>query len=324
MQPLRSTPGPMRTGSTGPGPGEPGRGPNNSGQGQGQGISALIGTLAVIAALLFQLEPVRRALFEWLQGGVSPVTTVGIAIVVLVVLFLISAIKIVREYERGVIFRLGRLIGAKGPGLFILIPIIDKMVKVSLRVIALDIPPQEVITKDNVPVQVNAVVFFRVVDPSKSVVEVEDFLQATNQISQTTLRSVLGQAELDELLAEREKLNRRLQEIIDEHTDPWGVKVGTVEIKDVRIPQEMQRAIARQAEAERERRAKIINADGELQAAEKLAEAARILQEQPASIQLRFLQTLLDITSEQTTTIVFPLPIDVLKAFMPAGDRQRS
>ena len=251
-------------------------------------------------------------------------TTVGIAIIVLVVLFLISAIRIVREYERGVIFRLGRLIGAKGPGLFILIPIIDKMVKVSLRVIALDIPPQEVITKDNVPVQVNAVVFFRVVDPSKSVVEVEDFLQATNQISQTTLRSVLGQAELDELLAEREKLNRRLQEIIDEHTDPWGIKVGTVEIKDVRIPQEMQRAIARQAEAERERRAKIINADGELQAAEKLAEAARILQEQPASIQLRFLQTLLDITSEQTTTIVFPLPIDVLKAFMPVGENQRS
>jgi len=296
-----------------------GPGPN-----QGQGISALLGTLAVLAALLFQLEPVRRALFDWLQGGVSPVMTVGIAIIVLVVLFLISAIRIVREYERGVVFRLGRLIGAKGPGLFILIPIIDKMVKVSLRVIALDIPPQEVITKDNVPVQVNAVVFFRVVDPSKSVVEVEDFLQATNQISQTTLRSVLGQAELDELLAEREKLNRRLQEIIDEHTDPWGIKVGTVEIKDVRIPQEMQRAIARQAEAERERRAKIINAEGELQAAEKLADAARILQEQPASIQLRFLQTLLDITSEQTTTIVFPLPMDILRAFVPAGENRRS
>ena len=299
-------------------------GGQSPGSTQGQGISALLGTLAVIAALLFQLEPVRRALFDWLQGGVSPVMTVGIAIIVLVVLFLISAIRIVREYERGVVFRLGRLIGAKGPGLFILIPIIDKMVKVSLRVIALDIPPQEVITKDNVPVQVNAVVFFRVVDPSKSVVEVEDFLQATNQISQTTLRSVLGQAELDELLAEREKLNRRLQEIIDEHTDPWGIKVGTVEIKDVRIPQDMQRAIARQAEAERERRAKIINADGELQAAEKLAEAARILQEQPASIQLRFLQTLLDITSEQTTTIVFPLPMDILRAFVPAGEDRRS
>jgi regulator of protease activity HflC (stomatin/prohibitin superfamily) len=281
----------------------------------GQGIS-LVGALLAFLAVLLQLRPVRELLFQFFQGGAG-VTSLTIAVLIaLVVVVLASAIRIVREYERGVVFRLGRLIGAKGPGLFFLIPIVDKMVKVSLRVITLDIPPQEVITKDNVPVQVNAVVFFRVVDPNKSVVEVEDFLQATNQISQTTLRSVLGQAELDELLAEREKLNRRLQEIIDEHTDPWGIKVGTVEIKDVRIPQEMQRAIARQAEAERERRAKIINATGELQAAEKLAEAARILQEHPASIQLRFLQTLLDITSEQTTTIVFPLPIDVLRPFV--------
>jgi regulator of protease activity HflC (stomatin/prohibitin superfamily) len=283
---------------------------------RGQGLSGLLGTLFVLLAIVLQLEPVRRILFQLLQGGVGVVNITVLLLVALAVLVLISAIRIVREYERGVIFRLGRLIGAKGPGLFFLIPIVDKMVKVSLRVIALDIPPQEVITKDNVPVQVNAVVFFRVVDPNRSVVEVEDFLQATNQISQTTLRSVLGQAELDELLAEREKLNRRLQEIIDEHTDPWGIKVGTVEIKDVRIPQDMQRAIARQAEAERERRAKIINAEGELQASEKLAEAARILQEQPASIQLRFLQTLLDITSEQSSTIIFPLPIDLITPFL--------
>jgi regulator of protease activity HflC (stomatin/prohibitin superfamily) len=289
---------------------------------QRRGISALVGTLFVILATLLQLEPVRRVLFQLLQGGVGVVNITVLLLVALAVLVLISAIRIVREYERGVIFRLGRLIGAKGPGLFFLIPIVDKMVKVSLRVIALDIPPQEVITKDNVPVQVNAVVFFRVVDPNRSVVEVENFLQATNQISQTTLRSVLGQAELDELLSEREKLNRRLQEIIDEHTDPWGIKVGTVEIKDVRIPQDMQRAIARQAEAERERRAKIINAEGELQASEKLAEAARILQEQPASIQLRFLQTLLDITSEQSSTIIFPLPIDLITPFLARENKQ--
>lgn len=300
-----------------------GEGGNGSGGGGGSGIS-LAGALLAILAVLVQLPPVRELLFQVLQGGVG-VTSFTIALIVaLVVVVLASAIRIVREYERGVIFRLGRLIGAKGPGLFFLIPIVDKMVKVSLRVVTLDIPPQEVITKDNVPVQVNAVVFFRVVDPSKAVVEVEDYFQAVNQLSQTTLRSVLGQAELDELLAEREKLNRRLQAIIDEHTDPWGIKVGTVEIKDVRIPQEMQRAIARQAEAERERRAKIINADGELQAAEKLAEAARIMQQQPASIQLRFLQTLLDITSEQTTTIVFPLPIDIVRPFLAGEDRDRA
>ncbi len=281
-----------------------------------QGISALVGVLLAVVVFLLQLEPFRKALLEFFQGGAAVNTFTIALILVLVIMLLSSAIRIVREYERGVIFRLGRLIGAKGPGLFFLIPIVDKMVKVSLRVITLDIPPQEVITRDNVTVQVNAVVFFRVMDPNKAIVEVEDFLQATNQISQTTLRSVLGQVELDELLAEREKLNKRLQEIIDEHTDPWGIKVKTVEIKDVRIPQEMQRAIARQAEAERERRAKIINAEGEYQAAERLAQAAQVLQQQPASIQLRFLQTLLDITSERTTTVVFPVPIDILKPFM--------
>lgn len=245
-----------------------------------------------------------------------------IVIIIFAVFLLISIIRIVREYERGVIFRLGRLLGAKGPGIFILLPFIDKMVKVSLRVIALDIPPQEVITRDNVTCQVNAVVFFRVIDPSKAIVEVEDFFQATNQISQTTLRSVLGQVELDELLAERDALNKQLQAIIDENTDPWGIKVKSVEIKDVRIPQEMQRAIARQAEAERERRAKIINAEGEFQASQQLSEAARVLQSQPASIQLRFLQTLLDVTSEQSTTIVLPIPIELLKGL--SGDTKES
>jgi regulator of protease activity HflC (stomatin/prohibitin superfamily) len=289
----------------------------------GQGLAALLGGLLAAALVFFlQFEPFRNVIFEFFQGGVGPVNTFTAAlIIVLVIMFLSSAIRIVREYERGVIFRLGRLIGAKGPGLFLLIPIVDKMVKVSLRVVTLDIPPQEVITKDNVTVQVNAVVFFRVLSPNQAIVEVEDFFQATNQIAQTTLRSVLGQVELDELLAEREKLNKQLQEIIDEHTDPWGIKVKTVEIKDVRLPQEMQRAIAKQAEAERERRAKVINAEGELQASEKLAQAARVLQEQPASIQLRFLQTLLDITSERSTTIVFPVPIDIVKPFV---DERRS
>lgn len=244
--------------------------------------------------------------------------------VVFIVLLLATIIRIVREYERGVIFRLGRLLGAKGPGIFVLLPFIDKMVKVSLRVIALDIPPQEVITKDNVTCQVNAVVFFRVVDPAKAIVEVEDFFQATNQISQTTLRSVLGQVEFDGLLAERDTLNKRLQEIIDENTDPWGIKVKSVEIKDVRIPQEMQRAIARQAEAERERRAKIINAEGEFQASQQLAEAAKVLQQHPASIQLRFLQTMLDMSSEQATTVVLPIPIDLLKGLTGEGFKSDS
>jgi len=244
-------------------------------------------------------------------------------IVAVIVLFLMSAIKIVREYERGVIFRLGRLVGAKGPGLFLIIPIVDKMVKVSLRIVTLDVPPQEVITKDNVPVSVNAVVYFRVMDPSMAVCEVENYLVATSQISQTTLRSVLGQVELDELLAERERLNRTLQEIIDEQTDPWGIKVRTVEIKDVKIPQDMQRAIARQAEAERERRSKIINAEGELQAAEKLQQAAEILQKNPAAIQLRFLQTLIDISAENASTIVFPVPINIFEAFQRLGGDER-
>ena len=242
--------------------------------------------------------------------------TVGI-IVALVVLFLASAIKIVREYERGVIFRLGRLVGAKGPGLFLIIPIVDKMVKVDLRTITLDVPPQEVITRDNVPASVNAVVYFRVVDPQAAVVEVLDFIEATRQISMTTLRSILGKAELDEVLSEREKLNQQLQEIIDEHTDPWGIKVITVEIKDVKIPTDMQRAIARQAEAERERRAKIINAEGELQAAEKLREAAEIMQRSAGALQLRYLQTLVEIATENATTVVFPVPIDLLTALRP-------
>jgi len=239
----------------------------------------------------------------------------------LVLMFLASAIRIVREYERGVIFRLGRLIGAKGPGLFFIIPFVDKMVKVDLRTITLDVPPQEVITKDNVPVHVNAVVYFRVVDPTAAVVEVLDFVEATRQISMTTLRSVVGKSELDELLTERERLNRELQKIIDEHTDPWGVKVITVEIKDVKIPAEMQRAIARQAEAERERRSKIIHAEGELQAAEKLREAAAIMQQSPGALQLRYLQTLTEISAEKTNTIVFPLPLELLDALRRRDER---
>jgi len=244
-----------------------------------------------------------------------------IVIVGLVLIFLASAIRIVREYERGVIFRLGRLIGAKGPGLFFIIPFVDKMVKVDLRTITLDVPPQEVITKDNVPVQVNAVVYFRVVNPTAAVVEVLDFIEATRQISMTTLRSIVGKSELDELLTERERLNRELQKIIDEHTDPWGVKVITVEIKDVKIPAEMQRAIARQAEAERERRSKVIHAEGELQAAEKLREAAAIMQQSPGALQLRYLQTLTEISAEKTNTIVFPIPLELLSALTRKDER---
>jgi len=240
--------------------------------------------------------------------------TIG-AIVAVIVLFAMNAIRIVREYERGVIFRLGRLVGAKGPGIFLIIPIIDKMVKVTLRVVTLDVPPQEVITKDNVTTNVNAVLFFRVVDPCASVVEVQNYVEATRQIAMTTLRSVLGGVELDQVLAEREKINLKLQEIIDEQTDPWGIKVKTVEIKDVTIPKDMQRAIGRQAEAERERRAKVINAEGELQAATKLSEAAGIIQKNPAALQLRYLQTLNDISAENASTIVFPVPIDLFKLF---------
>ena len=227
-----------------------------------------------------------------------------------------SSIRVLREYERGVIFRLGRLIATKGPGLILLIPLIDRMERVDLRTVTLNIPPQEVITRDNVPSSVNAVAYFRVVDPDRAIVEVENFLLATSQISQTALRSVLGKAELDQLLSERERLNEELQTIIDESTEPWGVKVTAVEIKDVEIPEQMQRAMARQAEAERERRAKIINSEGEFQAAQKLTDAADIISTNPASLQLRYLQTLLEIGSNQNTTIVFPLPMDVLEPFL--------
>jgi regulator of protease activity HflC (stomatin/prohibitin superfamily) len=244
---------------------------------------------------------------------------VGLVIVGILAVFLLiilaSAIRILREYERGVIFRLGRLIAQKGPGLILLIPIIDQMVRVDLRTVTLNVPPQELITKDNVTVRVNAVAYFRVVDPNKAITEVENFLLATSQIAQTTLRSTLGKAELDALLAERERLNLELQQIIDEQTEPWGVKVTTVEVKDVELPVEMQRAIARQAEAERERRAKIIAADGEFQAAEKLSQAAEIISQNPATLQLRYLQTLLEMGVNQNTTIVFPLPLDLISAF---------
>jgi regulator of protease activity HflC (stomatin/prohibitin superfamily) len=241
-----------------------------------------------------------------------------IAVIVVVVLILLPmAIKIVKEYERGVIFRLGRLVGAKGPGLFFIIPFIDSMVKVDLRVVTMDVPSQEVITKDNVTVRVNAVVYFRVVDPEASVIKVLDHIRATSQISQTTLRNVLGQSELDELLTQREKLNQMLQRIIDEHTDPWGVKVSTVEIKEVELAEEMRRMMAAQAEAERERRAKIIHADGEFQASERLAEAGAVIAREPVTLQLRYLQTLTEIATERNSTLIFPLPIDLIKMFMP-------
>jgi len=240
----------------------------------------------------------------------------GVAAVILLMILLSSSIKILREYERGVVFRFGRLSATRGPGIFLIIPFADKMIKVDLRTVTLDVPPQDIITKDNVPVKVNAVAYFRVMDPEKSVISIENYRVATSQISQTTLRSVLGQAELDELLSARDKLNKELQIIIDEQTDPWGVKVSIVEIKDVELPQTIQRAFARQAEAERERRAKIINAEGELQASEKLSAAAEILTKFPASIQLRFLQTLKEIASEQNSTIVFPVPIDLVQSFI--------
>ncbi|MBP9561148.1 MAG: slipin family protein [Syntrophorhabdaceae bacterium] len=247
-------------------------------------------------------------------------------VIVIVIFFLASAIKILNEYERGVIFRLGRVLGnPKGPGLIILIPIIDRMVKVSLRTVVLDVPPQDVITKDNVSIKVNAVVYFRVVDALKAIVEIENYLYATSQLSQTTLRSVLGQAELDELLSHREKINDRLQDILDTHTEPWGIKVANVEVKNVDLPQEMQRALARQAEAERERRAKIIGAEGEYQAATKLAEASEILSQNPMALQLRYLQTLIEISTEKNSTIIFPIPIDLIKVFTDKikGDVQR-
>ena len=239
------------------------------------------------------------------------------------IFFLSAAIRILNEYERGVIFRLGRVIKAKGPGLIILIPVVDKMVKVSMRLIAMDIDPQDVISRDNVSVKVNAVIYFRVVDPIKAIVEVEDYNYAMSQLAQTTLRSVCGQAELDELLSARDKINSQLQEILDLHTDPWGIKVATVELKHIDLPQDMQRSMAKQAEAERERRAKVINADGEFQAATKLAEAAEIIRDHPMALQLRYLQTMREMSAEQNTTTIFPFPIDLFQPFLKIMDKEK-
>jgi len=243
-------------------------------------------------------------------------------IIIFVVLLLSSAIRILREYERGVIFRLGRLVDTKGPGLILLIPLVDRMVKVSLRTIVLDVPPQDVITRDNVSVKVSAVVYFRVITAEKAIVEVENYLFATSQLSQTTLRSILGQSELDELLAERDKINKQLQEIIDHQTEPWGIKVSLVEVKHIDLPQEMQRSMAKQAEAERERRAKVIAAEGEYQASTKLAEAAKVLSVDPAALQLRYLQTLTVVAAEHNSTTLFPIPIDLFKPFIEAAAKK--
>jgi regulator of protease activity HflC (stomatin/prohibitin superfamily) len=240
----------------------------------------------------------------------------SIVIVLFILFFLSAAIKILREYERGVVFRLGRLVSVRGPGLILLIPIIDKMVKVSLRTVVFDVPPQDVITQDNVSIKVNAVVYFRVIQPQKAVVDVENYLVATSQISQTTLRSVLGQSELDDLLAQRELINQKLQQIIDTHTEPWGIKVSNVEVKQIDLPQEMQRAMAKQAEAERERRSKVIAAEGEFQASQRLSDAAKILSDQPSALTLRYLQTLREIATENNSTTIFPVPIDLLTPFL--------
>ncbi|OGW09609.1 MAG: hypothetical protein A2W77_05160 [Nitrospinae bacterium RIFCSPLOWO2_12_39_16] len=248
--------------------------------------------------------------------GAFPIFLIVIAFLIL------SSIKVLKEYERGVIFRLGRFLSTKGPGLIIVLPGIDKMVKVSLRLIALDVPPQDIITKDNVSVKVNAVVYFRVINPEKAVIEVEDYLYATSQLSQTTLRSILGAADMDELLSARDKINANLQIILDKRTDPWGIKVTNVEVKHVDLPQEMQRAMAKQAEAERERRAKIINAEGEYQAAQKLTDAAAIIATQPSALQLRYLQTLREIASENATTIIFPIPIDLFEPFLRMREKK--
>jgi len=246
-----------------------------------------------------------------------------IAIIILTVFFLSAAIRILNEYERGVIFRLGRVIKAKGPGLIILIPIVDKMVKISMRLVVMDVDPQDVITRDNVSVKVNAVIYFRVIEPIKAVIEVEEYNYAMSQLAQTTLRSVCGQAELDELLSAREKINSQLQEILDMHTDPWGIKVTTVELKHIDLPQEMQRSMAKQAEAERERRAKIINADGEFQAANKLAKAAEIIREHPIALQLRYLQTMQEMSTEQNTTTIFPFPLELFKPFLSIMNKEK-
>jgi regulator of protease activity HflC (stomatin/prohibitin superfamily) len=242
----------------------------------------------------------------------------SLVLIFFIILILSSSIRILREYDRGVIFRLGRVLGAKGPGIIFLIPFVDKMVRVSLRIVVMDVPPQDVITRDNVSIKVNAVIYFRVVDPQKAVIEVENFLVATSQFSQTTLRSVLGQSELDDLLSKRDKINLHLQEIIDLKTEPWGIKVTTVEVKQIDLPQEMQRAMAKQAEAERERRSKVISAEGEFQASQRLSDAAKILSEQPSALTLRYLQTLREIATENNSTTIFPIPIDILKPFMPS------
>jgi regulator of protease activity HflC (stomatin/prohibitin superfamily) len=250
--------------------------------------------------------------------------TVAAVIIVFVIIILSSAIRILREYERGVIFRLGRLIGGggvKGPGLILLIPVIDRMVKVSLRTVVMDVPPQDIITRDNVSLKVNAVVYFRVIEPQKAIVGVENYLVATSQLSQTTLRSVLGQSELDDLLSQRDKINQKLQQIIDSHTEPWGVKVSNVEVKQIDLPQEMQRAMAKQAEAERERRSKVIAAEGEFQASQRLADAAEILAGQPSALTLRYLQTLREIATEKNSTTIFPVPIDLLKPFLKGSEK---
>src|SRR5690348_4865683 len=252
------------------------------------------------------------------------VPVITLVIVFLALIILSNAIKILREYERGVVFRLGRLIAQRGPGLIFLIPIIDKMVRVSLRTVVLDVPPQDVITQDNVSIKVNAVVYFRVLDPRNAIVQVENYLAATSQISQTTLRSVLGQSELDDLLSQREKINHKLQQIIDANTEPWGVKVSNVEVKQIDLPQEMQRAMAKQAEAERERRSKVIAAEGEFQASQRLADAAQILSDQPSALTLRYLQTLREIATEKNSTTIFPVPIDLLKPFLKPENKEIS
>jgi len=254
--------------------------------------------------------------------SVEFVSTFLIIAIIFLIIILSNAIRILREYERGVIFRLGRLIATKGPGIIFLIPIVDRMVKVSLRTVVLDVPAQDIITRDNVSVKVSAVVYFRVIDSSRAIVEVENYLFATSQLSQTTLRSILGQSELDELLSERDIINKKLQEVIDSQTEPWGIKVTAVEVKNVDLPQEMQRAIARQAEAERERRAKVIAAEGEFQASKKLAEAANVMSQNPMTLQLRYLQTLIEIGTEKNSTIVFPLPIDLIMPFLTGASKK--
>jgi regulator of protease activity HflC (stomatin/prohibitin superfamily) len=248
--------------------------------------------------------------------------TLFIAGIIFLLIILASAIRILREYERAVIFRLGRLIKVKGPGIILLIPLVDRMVRVSLRTVVMDVPSQDVITKDNVSIKVNAVVYFRVMQPEKAIIEVENYLFATSQLSQTTLRSILGQSELDELLSQRDKINRELAKIIDSQTEPWGIKVSTVEVKHIDLPQEMQRAMAKQAEAERERRAKVIHAEGEFQASQRLSDAAKIISVNPSALQLRFLQTLTEVASEKSSTIIFPVPIDVISAFLPKEKKE--